>query len=128
MILTVCDCHPRGLWPRLGDTVGVLPLAVGCLLAPFSARGQYGGAVEIFDRLRAANGGTLSGFFDVFAWREPGQVGFYVGELTRLRLQDIIAWMIALHPRMAAVPARPHHADMDFPNYLSARAADLYQI
>jgi len=34
-------------------------------------------AAEIFGRLRAANGGTLSGFFDVFAWREPGQVGFY---------------------------------------------------
>jgi hypothetical protein len=34
-------------------------------------------AAEIFGRLRAANGGTMSGFFDVFAWREPGQVGFY---------------------------------------------------
>jgi hypothetical protein len=33
--------------------------------------------MEIFGRLRPANGGTLSGFFDVFAWREPGQVGFY---------------------------------------------------
>jgi hypothetical protein len=32
--------------------------------------------VEAFDRLRAANGGTLGGFFDVFAWREPGQVRF----------------------------------------------------
>ena len=34
-------------------------------------------AVEVFNRLRAANGGTLGGFFDVFAWREPGQVRFY---------------------------------------------------
>ncbi len=33
-------------------------------------------AVEVFDPLRAANGGTLSGFFDVFAGREPGQVRF----------------------------------------------------
>ena len=33
-------------------------------------------AVEAFDRLRAANGGTLGGFFDVFAWREPGEVRF----------------------------------------------------
>ena len=33
-------------------------------------------AVEAFDRLRAANGGSLGGFFDVFAWREPGQVRF----------------------------------------------------
>ena len=34
--------------------------------------GAPGWAVEIFDCLRAVNGGTLSGFFDVFAWREPG--------------------------------------------------------
>ena len=34
-------------------------------------------AVEIFDCLRAANGGTLSGFFDVFAWREPGGAAFF---------------------------------------------------
>jgi hypothetical protein len=34
-------------------------------------------AVEAFERLKAANGGTLGGFFDVFAWREPGQVRFY---------------------------------------------------
>ncbi len=33
-------------------------------------------AVEAFERLRAVNGGTLGGFFDVFAWREPGQVRF----------------------------------------------------
>jgi hypothetical protein len=32
--------------------------------------------VEIFDSLRAANGGKLGGFFDVFAWREPGEVRF----------------------------------------------------
>ena len=32
--------------------------------------------VEAFERLRAANGGALGGFFDVFAWREPGQVRF----------------------------------------------------
>ena len=34
-------------------------------------------AAEIVSRLRAANGGTLSGFLDVFAWREPGHAGFY---------------------------------------------------
>lgn len=33
-------------------------------------------AVEVFDRLRAANRGKLGGFFDVFAWREPGEVRF----------------------------------------------------
>ena len=32
--------------------------------------------VEAFDRLRAANGGSLGGFFDVFAWREPGEIRF----------------------------------------------------
>jgi hypothetical protein len=32
--------------------------------------------VEIFERLRAANGGKLGGFFDVFAWRPPGEVMF----------------------------------------------------
>jgi hypothetical protein len=33
-------------------------------------------AVEAFERLRTANGGALGGFFDVFAWREPGEVRF----------------------------------------------------
>ncbi len=33
-------------------------------------------AVTVFDRLRAANGGKLDGFFDVFAWRHPGEVRF----------------------------------------------------
>ena len=53
-------------------------------------------AVEIFGRLRAANGGTLSGFFDVFAWREPGQVGFYEAKVgpdrikpTQLRFVEV---------------------------------------
>ena len=32
--------------------------------------------VEIFERLLAANGGRLGGFFDVFAWRHPGEVRF----------------------------------------------------
>jgi hypothetical protein len=30
-------------------------------------------AVEAFDRLRAANGGSLGGFCDVFAWRDPAR-------------------------------------------------------
>jgi hypothetical protein len=37
-----------------------------------AAVGAPGWAVEIFHRLRAANGWTLRGFFDVFAWRVPG--------------------------------------------------------
>jgi hypothetical protein len=31
---------------------------------------------EIFVRLLAANGGRLGGFFDLFAWRRPGEVRF----------------------------------------------------
>jgi hypothetical protein len=33
-------------------------------------------AAESFERLRTANDGKLGGFFDVFAWREPGEVRF----------------------------------------------------
>jgi hypothetical protein len=38
--------------------------------------GAPGWAEEIFERLRTANDGKLGGFFDVFAWREPGEVRF----------------------------------------------------
>ena len=55
-----------------------------------------GWAVEVFGRLRAANGGTLSGFFDVFAWREPGRVAFFEAKVgpdrikpTQLRFVEI---------------------------------------
>jgi Protein NO VEIN, C-terminal len=46
----------------------------------FQAPGPAGAppwAATIFNELRAANGGKLTGFFDVFAWREPGQTGFF---------------------------------------------------
>ena len=53
-------------------------------------------AVEVFGRLHAANGGTLSGFFDVFAWREPGRVSFAEAKVgpdrikpTQLRFTEI---------------------------------------
>jgi len=53
-------------------------------------------AVAIFGRLPAANGGTLSGFFDVFAWRESGQGGFYEAKVgpdrikpTQLRFVEV---------------------------------------
>jgi hypothetical protein len=58
--------------------------------------GAPGWAVDAFDRLRAANGGTLSGFFDVFAWREPGQAVFVEAKVgpdrirpTQLRFVEI---------------------------------------
>jgi hypothetical protein len=37
--------------------------------------------------LRAANDGKLSGFFDVFAWREPDEVGFLEVKVARDRIQ-----------------------------------------
>jgi hypothetical protein len=58
--------------------------------------GAPGWAAETFGRLRAANRGTLSGFFDVFAWREPGQVAFFEAKVgpdrikpTQLRFVEI---------------------------------------
>ncbi len=51
-------------------------------------------AVEVFGRLRAANGGTLSGFFDVFAWREPGQVGFYEANVGPDRIKAAQLWFV----------------------------------
>lgn len=44
-------------------------------------------AVETFERLRAANDGKLSGFFDVFAWRGPGEVRFLEIKVARDRLR-----------------------------------------
>jgi hypothetical protein len=32
--------------------------------------------MSVFERLLAANGGRLGGFFDVFAWRHSGEVRF----------------------------------------------------
>lgn len=44
--------------------------------ATLAAAGAPPWASAIFDRLLAANGGKLSGFFDVFAWRKPGEIRF----------------------------------------------------
>ena len=55
-------------------------------------------AVEAFERLRAANGGTFSGFFDVFAWREPSEMVF--SQLTK-------------GPVRASGGGRQHVADLD---------------
>jgi hypothetical protein len=44
-------------------------------------------AVETFERLRAANDGKLSGFFDVFAWREPDEVRFMEIKVAGDRIQ-----------------------------------------
>ncbi len=79
--------------------------------------GAPGWATEIFDRLRVANGETLSGFFDVFAWREPGQAGFFEAKVgpgrikpTQLRFAEIALRLRPLEEFMIveiAVPS-PH--------------------
>ena len=45
-------------------------------------------AAAIFGGLQAANGGRLGGFFDVFAWREPGQVRFAEVKVGRDHIKD----------------------------------------
>jgi hypothetical protein len=42
---------------------------------------------EIFEQLRIANGGKLSGFFDVFAWRERGEVRFLEIKVAKDRIR-----------------------------------------
>jgi len=61
--------------------------------------GAPGWAAEAFGRLRAANGGTLSGFFDVFAWREPGQALFVEAKVgpDRIKATQLRFMEIALH-------------------------------
>jgi hypothetical protein len=74
---------------------GSLPSrATGCGLNGFrllvSGRWLSGApvwAVEIFERLRAANDGKLSGFCDVFAWREPDKVRFLEVKVAKDRIQ-----------------------------------------
>ena len=79
--------------------------------------GAPGWAVETFDRLRAANGGTLSGFFDVFAWREPGRAAFLEAKVgpdrikpTQLRFVEIALRFRSLDDFMIVEIARasPH--------------------
>ena len=76
--------------------------------------GAPGWAVEIFDCLRAANGGTLSGFFDVFAWREPGQTAFFEVKVgpdrikpTQLRFVEIALRFLQLEDFMIVEVAGP---------------------
>ena len=60
--------------------------------------------VEIFDRLRAANGEKLSGFFDVFAWREPGEVRFDEVKVSRdpigLNQRKFVKLALSIHHRL----------------------------
>ena len=79
----------------------------------------------IFDDLHTANGGTLAGFFDVFAWREPGQVGLYEAKVgpdrikptqlrfleAALRLRDLEEFTLVevAGPAQRGAAARQHH-------------------
>lgn len=49
--------------------------------------GAPASATEAFGRLRAANGGKLSGFFDIYAWRDT-QISFYEAKVGPDRLRD----------------------------------------
>ncbi|MDX6389281.1 MAG: hypothetical protein QOJ73_344 [Streptosporangiaceae bacterium] len=59
---TPTSCGPTGFPPRLSGH-------------PTEA-GAPAWAARIFNDLRAANDGKLSGSFDVFAWREPSEIRF----------------------------------------------------
>ena len=76
--------------------------------------GAPGWAVEVFECLRAANGGTLSGFFDVFAWREPGRAAFFEVKVgpdrikpTQLRFMEIALRFRSLEEFMIVEIAGP---------------------
>jgi len=76
--------------------------------------GAPGWAAEIFECLRAANGGTLSGFFDVFAWREPGRAAFVEAKVgpdrikpTQLRFAEIALRLRPLEEFMIVEIAGP---------------------
>lgn len=78
--LAIVDSPPRDGWNGVwASTFGRMPRRDWFPAPAFRTLAEAGApiwAAEIFDRLRAANGGKLDGFFDVFAWREPGQVRF----------------------------------------------------
>lgn len=87
-----------------------------------TAAGAPPWAAKIFDAVKDANGGTLAGFFDVFAWRQPGEVLFcevkvgpdriqpsqcrFLGNA--LRLRPLSEFLIIEMPRPARTsPAAP---------------------
>jgi hypothetical protein len=79
----------RGVWV---SAFGAQELRCEWFPAPaFRTIAQAGApawAVDIFERVRAANGGTLGGFFDVFAWREPGEIRFDEAKVGPDRIRD----------------------------------------
>lgn len=67
----------QGVWV---NTFGRLELRREWFPAPahrtLAEAGAPAWAAEAFDRLRAANDGRVGGFFDVLAWRQPGEIRF----------------------------------------------------
>ncbi len=68
--------------------------------ATIAAAGAPRWAAEIFDTVKVANGGRLAGFFDVFAWREPGKVVFCEVKVGQDRIQDSQREFLALALRV----------------------------
>lgn len=98
----------------------------------FRALGPAGAppwAAAVFEELRAANGGKLTGFFDVFAWREPGQIGFFEAKVgpdrirlsqrafleTALRFRPLDEFTIIEFGRAPQQPARSRRAGSQAP-------------
>ena len=67
-----------------------------------AAAGAPPWAGAIFARLLEANGGVLSGFFDVFAWRQPGEVRFCEAKTGNDRIRGtqrrFLERALAFHP------------------------------
>ena len=67
--------------------------------------------VEIFERLLAANGGRLGGFFDVFAWRHPDEVRFDDVKVRPNRLGDsqcrFLQTALSYHPLEQSPLSKP---------------------
>jgi hypothetical protein len=88
-----------------------------------AAAGARPWAAEIFEAVKDTNGGTLAGFFDVFAWREPGEVLFcevkdgpgriqasqhrFLGNALRLRPLSEFLIIEMSQPARTSLAARP---------------------
>jgi hypothetical protein len=79
----------NGVWV---SAFGAQELRSGWFPAPaftkIAAAGAPVWAADIFESVRAENHGKLGGFFDVFAWREPGEVRFDEAKVGPDRLRD----------------------------------------
>jgi len=115
--LAVVDQFGRDGWDAVWVSAFAGELRTEWFPAPgfrtISAAGAPAWAAEVFDRLRAANGSKLDGFFDVFAWREPGQVRFAevktTGDNIRPSQRRFLATALQYHDpsQFAIIEVRP---------------------